>query len=179
MREHLNPGGVMVVNMNMTDTSDRSINTALSHTIASVFGTDALLQADVPQTTNRELFAVRLDDGDSDESNELQQGASGQQLLTWARGNAYAKTLQRTENSQFASRVEQVAYQLSPVEISPNDVSATTFAQRRAHLVMTDDWSPVELLGMHAIDGIIEQEAQPYRDLLRTEGIDGLLKAVQ
>lgn len=179
VREHLNPGGVMVVNMNMTDTSDRSINTALSHTIASVFGTDALLQADVPQTTNRELFAVRLDDGDSGESNELQQGASGQQLLTWARGNAYAQTLQRTENSQFASRVEQVAYQLSPVEISPNDVSATTFAQRRAHLVMTDDWSPVELLGMHAIDGIIEQEAQPYRDLLRTEGIDGLLKTVQ
>ena len=39
VREHLNPGGVMVVNMNMISDGQGSINEALSDTIASVFGT--------------------------------------------------------------------------------------------------------------------------------------------
>ncbi len=57
VREHLNPGGVMVVNMNMISDGQGSINEALSDTIASVFGNGNTLTADVPNTTNRELFA--------------------------------------------------------------------------------------------------------------------------
>lgn len=41
------------------------------------------------------------------------------------------------------------------------------------------DHAPVELLGMNAIDRIIADEAGPYRDLLREEGIGGLLRALR
>lgn len=44
--------------------------------------------------------------------------------------------------------------------------------------VLTDDKAPVELLGVHAIDGIITEEAGPYREILRKEGIQGLIREV-
>ena len=56
VRDHLNPGGVMVVNMNMHTTEPGNINEYLSDTIASVF--PAVATADVPGATNRELFAA-------------------------------------------------------------------------------------------------------------------------
>ena len=55
VRDHLNEGGVMVVNMNMRGDGEGSINEALSDTIASVF--DEVYTVDVPGSTNTELFA--------------------------------------------------------------------------------------------------------------------------
>lgn len=55
VKEHLKENGVMVVNMNMHDSSESSINAYLSDTIASVF--PYVYTVDVPGTTNRELFA--------------------------------------------------------------------------------------------------------------------------
>lgn len=56
VRDHLNPGGVMVVNMNMHSQEEGNINQYLSDTIAAVF--DAVATVDVPGATNRELFAA-------------------------------------------------------------------------------------------------------------------------
>ena len=53
--DHLNPGGVMVVNMNMRADGADGINARLSDTIAAVFPT--VYTIDVPGSTNRELFA--------------------------------------------------------------------------------------------------------------------------
>ena len=68
VKEHLRPGGVMVVNMNMRGREEGSINEYLQDTIASVFG--YVYTADVARNTNRELFASdapdmleKLDDG--------------------------------------------------------------------------------------------------------------------
>lgn len=55
VKEHLKENGVMVVNMNMHDSGESSINAYLSDTIASVF--PYVYTVDVPGTTNRELFA--------------------------------------------------------------------------------------------------------------------------
>lgn len=55
VKEHLNEGGVMVVNMNMRSESSDSINDYLSDTISSVFG--SVYTVDVHSSTNRELFA--------------------------------------------------------------------------------------------------------------------------
>ena len=55
VRDHLKDGGVMVVNMNMRGQSEGNINQYLSDTIASVFS--EVYTADVPGSTNRELFA--------------------------------------------------------------------------------------------------------------------------
>ena len=60
VRDHLNPGGVMVVNMNMRSDEAGNINEYLADTISSVF--PYVATADVFGATNRELFAA-VDDG--------------------------------------------------------------------------------------------------------------------
>lgn len=55
VREHLNAGGVMAVNMNMHSDGEGSINESLCDTIAAVF--PCVATADVRGNTNRELFA--------------------------------------------------------------------------------------------------------------------------
>lgn len=60
VRDHLKPGGVMVVNMNMYTTEKGSINEYLQDTISSVFRN--VYTVDVENATNRELFASDSDD---------------------------------------------------------------------------------------------------------------------
>jgi spermidine synthase len=66
VKEHLAPGGVMVVNMNMYSddamgsSEDASINTYLADTISSVF--ENVVIVDVAGSTNKELFATDSDD---------------------------------------------------------------------------------------------------------------------
>lgn len=55
VQQHLSPGGVMVLNMNMKGETPGNINHYLADTVASVFPT--VYTADVPHATNRELFA--------------------------------------------------------------------------------------------------------------------------
>lgn len=55
VREHLNEGGVMVVNMNMRSEDSDGINAYLADTIASEFS--EVFTVDVSGSTNRELFA--------------------------------------------------------------------------------------------------------------------------
>ncbi|MBR0130154.1 MAG: fused MFS/spermidine synthase [Firmicutes bacterium] len=57
VRDHLSPEGVMVVNMNMHSEGEGSINQYLSDTISSVF--EDVVTAEVPYTTNIELFATK------------------------------------------------------------------------------------------------------------------------
>lgn len=59
VRAHLQPGGIMVVNMNMRSDKPENINAYLADTIASVF--PFVQTVDVPGTTNRELFAAETD----------------------------------------------------------------------------------------------------------------------
>ena len=59
VRDHLKPGGVMVVNMNMRSEEPGNINEYLSDTICAVFPWAATV--DVPGATNRELFAAAED----------------------------------------------------------------------------------------------------------------------
>ena len=59
VREHLKPNGVMVVNMNMRASGEKSINSYLSDTISAVF--PSVYTVDVKGYTNRELFALNED----------------------------------------------------------------------------------------------------------------------
>jgi hypothetical protein len=56
VREHLNEGGVMVVNMNMRSQDEDGINSWLSDTIAEQF--PYVYTVDCHGSTNRELFAT-------------------------------------------------------------------------------------------------------------------------
>ena len=158
VREHLNPGGVMVVNMNMISDGQGSLNEALSDTIASVFGNGNTLTADVPNTTNRELFAKKP--GSGSEENSMQQASKALNLRE--------TTYERTGSEDLEWYMEEVASRFRKVN-EPDSAST----------ILTDDKAPVEVLGMHAIDQIIADEAGPYRQILKDEGFGGLLRAVQ
>lgn len=69
------------------------------------------------------------------------------------------------------TRLDRAVRQVDPV-FRPVAVDADA-------TVLTDDKAPVELLGMRAIDGIIAEQAGPYREILERDGIGGLLRAVQ
>ena len=56
VKEHLNPDGIMVVNMNMHSDGEGAINEYLSDTILSVF--NCVYTADVRGNSNRELYAM-------------------------------------------------------------------------------------------------------------------------
>ena len=43
--------------------------------------------------------------------------------------------------------------------------------------ILTDDRSPVELLSMRALDNIIQQNLQRYKEIYRREGLDGVLNS--
>ena len=149
VKEHLAPGGVMVVNMNMytdddtdpvTQTAsetDASINTYLADTISSVF--DNVVTVKVPGATNRELFAT-------DSSDFLERLDSN---------------IAMEENETLKAMMQKVEDTYVPYESSGH--------------IMTDDKAPVELLGMRQIDLIIKDEVSFYRHIYETKGIQGLL----
>ncbi len=58
VKDHLNPGGIMVVNMNMRGQGEGDINSYLADTISSVFS--EVYTVDVKYSTNRELFASNV-----------------------------------------------------------------------------------------------------------------------
>lgn len=118
VREHLNPGGVMVVNMNMISDGQGSINEALSDTIASVFGNGNTLTADVPNTTNRELFAKKP--GSGSEENSMQQASKALNLRE--------TTYERTGSEDLEWYMEEVASRFRKVN-EPD--SASTIRHRR------------------------------------------------
>ncbi|WP_296398768.1 fused MFS/spermidine synthase [Acidaminococcus timonensis] len=72
VRQHLKPGGVLVVNLNMHGTEQGGIADWLADTVAGVF--PEVLTVDVPGNTNRELFA-----GDRDLKASLAQNSQAVQ----------------------------------------------------------------------------------------------------
>lgn len=169
VRSHLNPGGVMVVNMNMISDGEDSINEALESTISSVFNRDdstgAVATADVGGNTNRELFAMAPSVADG-------KGDRGVSELSERIAHLEHTTLARTGDVELADFMAGVASRANTVP-APGDDGFDGSA------VLTDDHAPVEVLGMKAIDNIIAEQAGPYRDILRKQGIGGLLDALQ
>ena len=138
VREHLRPGGVMAVNMNMHSDGAGSINEALCDTIAAVF--PSVVTVDVVGNTNRELFAC----------------AEGDAAARLAAG------IEKLERGELRTLMETIHSRLRTVEGGGN--------------VLTDDRSPVELLGMRAIDALIAEELQWVRGLYESEGLSGLIE---
>jgi spermidine synthase len=158
VKEHLNPGGVMVVNMNMISDGKGSINEALTSTISSVFGNRNMMTADVPNTTNRELFAKTIgSDKSIHNASDITKRSKAIPLRSI--------TAIRTHNTELEWAMDEIAGRFTLVPEPRDDA-----------LILTDDKAPVELLGMHAIDELIAQEAGPYRKILKTKGIQGLME---
>ena len=137
VKEHLAPGGVMVVNMNMySDDNEATINRYLADTISSVF--DNVVTVKVPNSTNKELFAT-------DNAEFMERFAENSKL---------------EGDEKLREMMELVNTNCVPYNAGNN--------------IMTDDKAPVELLGMRQIDSIIKDEVKYYKEIYRTQGLDGL-----
>ena len=172
VKEHLNPGGVMVVNMNMRGQSEKQgITYALAQTISSVFPT--CYQVNVQGTSNREFFA-----------------SENPEIL-----DVMAKNLESEENAELLAMMHRVKENLEayvPVTVADksggNDRDNSVIESNendgvinsgKIDSVMTDDQAPVELLGMQVIDELIADEVSYYKKIYKEGGIKGLLRAFE
>ncbi len=137
VKEHLKEEGVMVVNMNMRGQKEGNINQYLADTISHVFS--EIYTADVPGTTNRELFA-------SDNPNMISVLKTNQETL---------KEEKTTGGTDLAEMLKQVCAGMN--RYVPGKY------------LMTDDKAPVELLGMQVIDDLIQGEIGYYKDIFKKE----------
>ncbi|MBO5515011.1 MAG: fused MFS/spermidine synthase [Schwartzia sp.] len=140
VEQHLAPGGVVAVNLNMRASGAGNINERLIDTIAAVF--PAVRTVTVANGTNLALFAAR-DETTLDKLPRLAEKLQDRELSTLMR-----------------------------------HVAANWQSPARGGEPLTDDKAPVELLGMRAIDAIIREELQYYKEIYRREGFDGLQKAL-
>lgn len=139
VREHLRPGGVMVVNMNMHSDAPDNINEYLADTISAVF--PYVQTVDVPYTTNRELFAAETD-----------------------AFSAFAENAAALEDPALRALMRRIGDGLTPYAPGGR--------------LLTDDRAPVEKLGMAVIDGLIQEELGYYKQVLKENGIQGLVSSV-
>ncbi len=136
VKDHLNPGGVMVVNMNMRGSSEGSINDYLADTISSVFS--EVYTVDVAGSTNRELFA-------SDDPYMKDK------LMDNVRRNISIR-------NSSAENVPDTEKRLADLENMMEKVDSRLLRYEPGNRLLTDDKAPVELLGMRVIDEIIRDE---------------------
>ncbi|MBO4749191.1 MAG: fused MFS/spermidine synthase [Lachnospiraceae bacterium] len=148
VKDHLNPGGVMVVNMNMRgQKDDEGITFSLAQTISSVFPNCYVVNCE--GSSNRELFAS-MDAGILD---------------------TMEKNLATETNLELIGMMKRVTDHLIAFEhVSEGKEGAD-------YCVMTDDQAPVELLGMKVIDEMIAEEVGYYKDIFKKDGLQGLLDA--
>lgn len=180
VKEHLNPGGVMVVNMNMRGNSAGSINDWLTDTICHVFG--SVYTADVPYTTNRELFAgndgdlkealeAYLADADHAGKTTLENETAVAEDKEKAAPAESKKTADASDMAEFYDMMQDVD---SALTIRTSDAIETA---GRSY-ILTDDRAPVELLGIRVIDQLINEEVSSYRTIYREEGMGGVMRAL-
>lgn len=139
VHNHLTENGIMVVNMNIHSDGDNSINQYLSDTIASVFPT--VCTVDVPNMTNRELFAGR------------QQTSLSDSLQT-----------------------KTAAMKQSPLKMLLKSMIPQIRPHYAGNHIFTDDKAPVELLGMAAMDHLVQNNLSTYKRLIHQQGIMNSLK---
>ena len=153
VRDHLTENGVMVVNLSMHSDGELSINHYLCDTIASVF--PYVATADVPHTTNRELFA-------SMKAEPLELLEDGTMQLAAAELAAAAGL--SPDASDLFRMMQTVQDALTPYSAEDH--------------ILTDDKAPVELLGMKMIDLLISDELSYFKNIFETEGLAGLLESL-
>lgn len=139
VREHLNSGGVMVLNMNLRAEERGGINDYIIGTVAEIFSDVRTI--DTRNSTNRILYAA----GD---------GVLGE-LSVRAEG---------LNDKNFSALMKKI--------------SADWTRHAQGNYILTDDNAPVELLGMRAIDKVIQRELQRYKEIFKRDGLDGFLKSI-
>jgi len=92
-----------------------------------------------------------------------------------------------TNRELFATQNKKVAETFAKNTIQLNDgalrglmytVAGNMKLYQKGDYLLTDDKAPVELLGMRVIDELIQTELSYYKEVFKTDGVNGLLKNI-
>ena len=136
--EHLNFGGIMVLNMNLRVEEVGGINDYICDTVAENFADVRTIDAE--KGTNRILFA-----------------------------SADEKILDELSNCAEKLNDKKLSELMKKISINWQKKLCGKY-------ILTDDNAPVEVLGMRAIDKIIQGKLKSYKKIYQKDGLDGLLK---
>ncbi|MDD3165384.1 MAG: fused MFS/spermidine synthase [Oscillospiraceae bacterium] len=99
-------------------------------------------------------------------------------VLTVDVPNSTNRELLATQNPQARSTFDARRVTLEDAALAPlmEEISLTMQPYCSTGYQLTDDKAPVELLGMQVIDELIQTQLTDYKDVLKTDGIGGLLR---
>lgn len=85
-----------------------------------------------------------------------------------------------SQNPQITERLAENTKTLADAGLQSmmQHVGDNLVAQEGGERILTDDRAPVELLGMRAIDSLIQDEIGYYKEIFKERGISGLLEAM-
>ena len=90
--------------------------------------------------------------------------------------NSTNKELFATDNAEFMNRFSENIRLENDTKLRTmmDIVGLNVMPYNAGDKIMTDDKAPVELLGMKQIDSIIKDEVGYYKEIYRTQGLEGL-----
>ena len=85
-----------------------------------------------------------------------------------------------TQNTDIAETFAQNTLQLrdSALKSLMHNIEGDMKLYQKGDYLLTDDKAPVELLGMRVIDELIQTELSYYKEVFKTDGVNGLLKNI-
>jgi hypothetical protein len=85
-----------------------------------------------------------------------------------------------TQNKDIAKTFAQNTLQLKDSALTSlmHNIERDMKLYQKGDYLLTDDKAPVELLGMRVIDELIQTELSYYKEIFKTDGVNGLLKNV-
>ncbi len=151
---HLKPGGVIVLNINMKSKGDNPINQYLSQTVKSVM--NKVYTCDVRNSTNVLLFA-------SNDNNML--------------SNFEDNFNRFTQKGILQSITYQIALYHDVAPYVRDNLKEVT----KSELIFTDDIAPVDILGQSLLNDIVKDELKNFKDMVDFEhkGFDGVFELLK
>ncbi len=90
--------------------------------------------------------------------------------------------MQRLDHDSYQQALEKIstkdAVKGSRLRAFLGRIPERTTAYEGGGHILTDDRAPVEVLGMRAIDQIIEEELTAYKELYQEQGLDGVMDSI-
>ena len=91
-------------------------------------------------------------------------------------------SMQRLDSSSYQKALDEIATKdaLKGAELRSflKQIPGRTTEYKGGEHILTDDHAPVEVLGMRAIDQIIEKELAVYKELYHEQGLQGVLDSI-
>ena len=173
VRDHLTDDGVMVVNLNMR---------------ADSYGNSSEAEEGNAAGSKAGMAGTTVGSSGDSKSGRASINTYICDTISSVFGDVATIDVPRSTNRELFAmkRAGSIDTSLDAEDLIHNDEMKWLIGNVRDNLehynagnhVFTDDWSPVELLGMYEIDDIIKKELEYYKKAFKEEGLAGVLDSI-